>query len=158
MAEFNADAKTTPKGTMRTELWYAKSGDGAEMKQIFMVQEIPKLESAPEQITYTALESSEEFATPGKKKSETLEVPVLYVAEQHKELKTISESHTRVWFFVKLPDETAAESGEPLTYKFPGTLHLAGDAISDGDMIKDTITIYKDGKVEETEGLPSVEP
>ena len=30
MAEFNADAKTTPKGTMRTELWYAKSGDGAE--------------------------------------------------------------------------------------------------------------------------------
>ena len=115
MAEFNADAKTTPKGTMRTELWYAKSGDGAEMKQIFMVQEIPKLESAPEQITYTALESSEEFATPGKKKSETLEVPVLYVAEQHKELKTISESHTRVWFFVKLPDETAAESGKPLT-------------------------------------------
>lgn len=157
MAEFNADAKTTPKGTMRTELWYAKSGDGAEMKQIFMVQEIPKLESAPEQITYTALESSEEFATPGKKKSETLEVPVLYVAEQHKELKTISESHTRVWFFVKLPDETAAESGKPLTYKFPGTLHLAGDAISDGDMIKDTITIYKDGKVEETEGLPSAE-
>lgn len=98
MAEFNADAKTTPKGTMRTELWYAKSGDGAEKKQIFMVQEIPKLESAPEQITYTALESSEEFATPGKKKSEPLEVPVLYVAEQHKELKTISESHTRVWF------------------------------------------------------------
>ena len=63
-----------------------------------------------------------------------------------------------MWFFVKLPDETAAESGKPLTYKFPGTLHLAGDAISDGDMIKDTITIYKDGKVEETEGLPSVEP
>lgn len=157
MAEFNADAKTTPKGTMRTELWYAKSGDGAEKKQIFMVQEIPKLESAPEQITYTALESSEEFATPGKKKSEPLEVPVLYVAEQHKELKTISESHTRVWFFVKLPDETAAESGKPLTYKFPGTFHLAGDAISDGDMIKDTITIYKDGKVEETEGLSSAD-
>lgn len=158
MAEFNSAAKTTPKATMRTELWYATSENGTGLKQIFMVQEIPKLESAPEQITYTALESSEEFATPGKKKSETLEVPVLYVAEQHNELKEISASRARVWFFVKLPDETAADASKPLTYKFPGTFHLAGDAISDGDMIKDTITIYKDGKVEEIKGLPVVTP
>lgn len=157
MAEVNTAAKTTPKGTARTELHYATSENGTDMKQIFMVQEIPKLESAPEPKTYSALESSEEFATPGKKKYETIEIPILYVEEQHDELKALSNAGTQVWFFVKLPDETAANSGEPLTYKFPGTLHIANDSISDDDMIKETLTIYKSGKVQEIKGLPHPE-
>lgn len=157
MAEVNAAAKTTPKGTARTELHYATSENGTGLKQIFMVQEIPKLESAPEPKTYSALESSEEFATPGKKKYETIEIPILYVEEQHNELKSLSDAGTQVWFFVKLPDETAANPGTPLTYKFPGTLHIANDSISDDDMIKETLTIYKSGKVQEIKGLPHPE-
>lgn len=157
MAEVNTDAKTTPKGTARTELHYATSETGTGMKQIFMVQEIPKLESAPEPKTYSALESSEEFATPGKKKYEAIEIPILYVEEQHDELKALSNAGTQVWFFVKLPDETAANSGRPLTYKFPGTLHIANDSISNDDMIKETLTIYKSGKVQEIKGLPNPE-
>lgn len=154
MAEVNTAATTTPKITAGTELWYAKKATPTSLEQIFMVQEIPKLESAPEPKTYSSLESAEEFSTPGKKKSETIEIPLLYVEEQHDELKALSDSKEQLIFYVKLPDSTAAEKGKPLTYTFPGTIHLANDSFADDDMIKESITIYKNGKVEEIKGLP----
>ena len=155
MAKVNAAAKTTPQTTMETELHYATSASGTGMKQIFMVQEIPALTSPPEPQTYSSLESDEEFAAPGRKKYESIEITVLYVEEQHDELKALADAKTEVYFFVKLPDSTAVSDGKPLVYSFPGTLGLGNDTFSSDGMIQEKITIYKSGSVTELKGLPS---
>lgn len=148
MAEVNTSAKTTPKTSMKTELWY--SADGGAKTQIFMVQSIPQLQTPQEPITYGCLESSTEFQTKGTRKAESIAIPILYVAEQHTALKALAEANTKLTFFVKFPDSTAATSEKPLTYTFSGTIDLANDEISIDGMLAETITIYRDSVVTET--------
>ena len=148
MAEVNTSAKTTPKTSMKTELWY--SVDSGTKTQIFMVQSIPQLQTPQEPITYGSLESSTEFQTKGTRKAESIAIPVLYVAEQHSALKALADANSKLTFYVKFPDSTAPTSEKPLTYTFSGTIDLANDEISIDGMLAETITIYRDSVVTET--------
>lgn len=154
MAKINPDAKTQPQTSMETELWYADDAQGTNLKQIFKVQEIPTLSSAQEPQTYGCLESDEEYATKGTRKYESIEVPILFIEEQHDALKAIAESNKEVQWFVKLPDSTAAVDGKPLTYTWKGSLGLGNDTIALDGVLQEKMTIYKSTPVEEIKGLP----
>ena len=150
MAEVNPSATTTPKTSMRTELWYSTSSSYTSLKQIFMVQEIPVLQAPKEAINYGCLESSVEFQTEGTRKAETITVPVLLVEAQHNELKALADANTKIYFAVKLPESTTATAGHPICEKFSGTIDLTFDTFSIDGMIQENLTIYKDSVVEET--------
>lgn len=149
MAEVNTNATTTPKTTMKTELWYSTSSSYSSLKQIFMVQEIPVLQAPKDAINYGCLESSTEFQTEGTRKAETITIPVLLVEAQHNELKTLADAGTEVYFCVKLPESTTATAGHPICEKFSGTIDITFDALSIDGMIQENLTIYKDSTVEE---------
>lgn len=149
MAEINPNAITTPKTTMQTELWYSTSASYTNLTQIFMVQEIPQFDPPKEPVVYGSLESTTEFQTEGTKKAETITVPLLYVEEQHTELKELENDKTKVYFIVKLPNSTVA-SGQPKCFKFSGTVSLALDPLTQGDnMIQESLNIFKDSIVTE---------
>ena len=150
MAEINPSATTTPKTTMRTELWYSTSSSYTSLKQIFMVQEIPVLQAPKDAITYGCLEASTEFTTDGTRKAETITIPVLLVETQHNELKALADAGTEIYFVVKLPESTTATAGHPICEKFSGTIDLTFDPLSIDGMIQENLTIYKDSLVTET--------
>ena len=150
MAEINTSATTTPKTTMRTELWYSTSSSYTSMKQIFMAQEIPVLQSPKDAVNYGCLESSTEFQCEGTRKAETITVPILFVEAQHNELKALADANTELYFAVKLPDSTTATTGHPICEKFSGTIDLTFDSMSIDGMIQENLTIYKDSTVTET--------
>ena len=148
MSEINVNAKTTPKTTMKTELWVSTSKDFTSPKQIFMVQEIPVFDPAKEPVNYGCLESSSEFQTEGTKKAETLTIPILYVEAQHKELKEYETNNTQLYFRVKLPDTTAESGSQPQCAEFGGTISLALDTLTQGDnMIQENMTVFKNTTV-----------
>ena len=149
MAEVNTSATTTPKTTMRTELWYSTSSSYTSLKQIWMVQEIPVLEEPKEAVTYGSLESSVEFQTEGTRKAQQITIPVLLVEAQHNELKAIANAGTKLYFVVKLPDSTTATAGHPICEKFSGTIDLTFDTMGLDGMIQENLTIYKDSTVTE---------
>lgn len=140
---------TTPKTSMTTELWYSTSSSYTSLTQIFMVQSIPKLQSAKEAITYGCLESSVESQTEGTRKAENIEVPILYVEAQHEALKTLADANTELYFIVKLPTSTATTTNSPLVEKFSGTIDLSLDTIEIDGMLQETMTIYRDSPVTE---------
>ena len=150
MAEINTSATTTPKTTMKTELWYSTSNTYSGLKQIFMVQEIPVLQAPKEAVNYGCLESSVEFQTEGTRKAETITIPVLLVEAQHNELKTLADNNTKIYFCVKLPESTTATAGHPICEKFSGTIDITFDTLSIDGMIQENLTIYKDSVVTET--------
>lgn len=150
MAEINTSATTTPKTTMRTELWYSTNSNYSSMKQIFMTQEIPVLQSPKDAVNYGSLESSVEFQTEGTRKAETITVPILFVEGQHNELKALADANTKIYFAVKLPESTTATAGHPICEKFSGTIDLTFDSMSIDGMIQENLTIYKDSTVTET--------
>ena len=148
MAEVNTSAKTTPKTSMQTELWY--STDGGIKTQIFMVQSIPQLQTPQDPITYGSLESTTEFQTKGTRKAESISIPILYVAEQHTALKALADANTKLTFYVKFPNSTASTSEQPLTFTFTGTIDMSNDEISIDGMLAETITVYRESLVTET--------
>ena len=153
MAKNPAAAAVKPQASMLTEVWYGDTEtDAAE--QIFYVQEIPALVTARDPITYGGLESDEEMQAKGRRKAESITMPVLYYEEQSDALAALAESETVKWFFVKLPDATAATSGKPLVYKCQATLDLSNDTISIDNMLQETVTLYKQGPVTRMKGLP----
>lgn len=149
-------ALTPPAASKYTELWYAATEDTG-LKQVFGVQSIPTIISAPEDITYRTLESDTEFAVPGVRPYETIEIETLYYQEQFDELKTLEESNTIPWWYVKLPDITAGSgaSAKPTVIKWRGAVSVALSEIALDDMIRSTITIGKSTVPETIEGLPS---
>ncbi|MCY1715225.1 hypothetical protein [Caproiciproducens galactitolivorans] len=155
----NNPSLTPPKTSMGTELWYSTKKAPtakADLIQIFLVQEIPALESAPESVSYSCLESPNEGTAEGVAKAESLKIPVLYSETQHDALKALSDAKTQIYFWVKLPDSTAAVEGKPLTFVFSGTVHLSNNTISNNGVLQDEMTIFRDMTVTEQKGLPSV--
>ena len=149
MAEINPSATTTPKTSMRTELYYTTNSGYTGLTQIFMVQEIPALQSPKDAINYGCLESSTEFTTDGTRKAETITVPLLYVEAQHNTLKSLASAGTKLYFVVKLPESTTATAGHPNCYKFSGAIDLTLDTMSIDGMIQENLTIYRDSLVTE---------
>ena len=58
------------------------------------------------------------------------------------------------YFFVKYPDNTAEDGEESLVKYFKGSLVVVGAELPDEDWIKDTVTIYRTSRVEESDGFP----
>ncbi len=144
----------TPKTSTLSTLWVAETLTG-ERTQVAFVQEIPPLKSAKEAITYNALDLEEEQQAKGNRKAETLTIPLLFTEEQHDMLIEKSDSNEEFYWFVKLPDETAKESGNPIVFNFTGACDIGLDTIAIDDMLKENLTIYKSSKVSETKGFPT---
>lgn len=149
-------ALTPPAATKFTELWYATEED-TDLKQVFGVQSIPTIISAPEDITYRTLESDTEFSVSGVRPYETIEIETLYYKEQYDELKTVENSNAIPWWYVKLPDITAGTGAgaKPTVIKWRGTLATALSELALDDMVRSTLTIGKATVPETIDGLPS---
>lgn len=149
MAKENSSATTAPKISMTTELYYSESNDYSNKEQIFMIQSIPQLQAPSEPVTYGCLESDTEYQTEGRKKAESIQIPILYVSAQHDTLKAFAETKTKLYFMVKLPNSTAPANGKPLIEKFSGTIDISLDAIELDGILQETLTIFKDSSVSE---------
>ena len=147
-----AEAKTfydeMPDVSTLTKMYFSKDEEGTDVTQICLTESIPALEEAPEQITGSAVDIDYEFSRPGKVKAGTIEVPVYYTHKQHKWLKEIERQDG--YFIVVYPKNTAPAGEKPLVKKFQGSLVTVGDELSDEEWIKDTVTIYRTSKVEES--------
>lgn len=143
-----------PKTSTLTKVFHADTKDG-EKKQIAFVQSIPEFLTAPEPITYSALDIDDERQSEGRKKAETMEIEFLYTEEQYDELKAIESAKTNGYWFIQLPEVTAKEAGKPLTWNFTGTCFVGMSEIAIDDMLKSKVTIYRSSAIEESKGFPT---
>ena len=143
-----------PKTSTLTKVFHADTKDG-EKKQIAFVQSIPEFLTAPEPITYSALDIDDERQTEGRKKAETMEIEFLYTEGQYDELKAIESAKTNGYWFIQLPEGTAKEVGKPLTWNFTGTCFVGMSEIAIDDMLKSKVTIYRSSAIEESKGFPT---
>ncbi len=142
-----------PRTSMLSTLWYADTKEG-ERTQVAYVQEIPPLKTTKNAINYSALDLDEEQQAKGIRPAETLTIPLLFTEKQHDTLKALADSDKEYFWFVKMPEATAATATKPLVFIFTGTCDLANDTIAIDDMLKENLTIYKSSKVEENKGFP----
>lgn len=149
-----------PKTSTLTKLFHAddlaKLVAEATRKQVALVQSIPEFLTAPEPITYSALDIDDERQAPGRKKAELIEIELLFTEEQYDELKAIQDAKTNGYWAIQLPEETAVQAGKPLTWYFTGTCHIGMSEIAIDDMLKAKLTIYRSSAVEESKGFPTV--
>ena len=149
-----------PKTSTLTKLFHAddlaKLVAEATRKQVAYVQSIPQFLTAPEPITYSALDIDDERQAPGRKKAESIEIELLFTEEQYDELKAIQEAKTNGYWAIQLPEETAEQTGKPLTWYFTGTCHVGMSEIAIDDMLKAKLTIYRSSNIEESKGFPTV--
>lgn len=153
MAEVNPSL-TPPVSTKQTELWYAAAEDTG-LKQVFGVQGIPQIISAPEDVTYRTLESGTEFAVPGVRPYETIEVETIYYPEQHTELIALEKTGVAPWWYVKLPDSSAATGEKPQVIKWRGALSVSIAELELDGTVKAMLTIGKSSVPETIDGLPA---
>ena len=146
-----------PKTSTLTKLFHAddlaKLVAEATRKQVAFVQSIPQFLTAPEPITYSALDIDDERQAPGRKKAESIEIELLFTEEQYDELKAIQNAKTNGYWAIQLPEETATEAGKPLTWYFTGTCHIGMSEIAIDDMLKAKLTIYRSSGIEESKGV-----
>lgn len=127
-----------------------------ERTQVAYVEEIPKLEEAPDQITGSCLDLDYEFSKPGIKKAGTIEMPIYYTHSQHKKLRGMMNKNL-YWFFQN-PAHTASSGTEPLVRYLQGEMFITMDTATVGEFLKDAMTIYKASDLEESEGFPTTTP
>ncbi len=89
------------------------------------------------------------------KKATTPAIPVLYKSEQHDELKTKADSNKSYYFFIRYPESTCASGESPLVKSFSAQMDLTGDTITAGDIIKDTLTLYRNSSVKRKSRITS---
>lgn len=150
---------TTPKAGTLTKLYYSEkpTPEEQDLTHVMYTEEIPELEEAPEPVTYQTVDMEEEYSEQGSKKSTQPAISVFYLASQHKTLKKLADSKKIVYWFVKYPDTTCGEGEKPLVKRFMGSCALTGQAITSGDIIKDTLTLYRNTPIEEFDGMPTGE-
>ena len=155
MAEVSSTL-TPPVASVTTELYYAETEDTG-LKQVFGVQSIPTIISAPEDITYRTLESRTEFAVQGVRAYETIEIELLYYKEQYSALATLEEAGDPIYWYVKLPDASAGSgaSAKPLVVKWQGSVSVSLAEVALDDMVKCTLKIGKSSVPTTMDGLPS---
>lgn len=147
---------TEPRTTMMTKLYHSSTRIG-ECKQIAYIQSIPEFLTAPEPITWSALDIDDERQAVGRKKAENLEIELIFTEEQYDELKALEKTNSNEFWFIQLPTETATEEGKPLTWNFQATVHVSLSELALDDMIKAKITLYRNTAIEETKGFPTAE-
>ena len=151
-----AENETTPQVAMKAEVSFATSLTG-ERTKIGYVQKVGQLKTLKEGQTYSALDLDEERMAKGKRKAETVDIEMMFIQETHKSIKAIADADTQIYLFVKYPETTASVSGKPLVQTVKCTVDIAGQELSDGDFIKDTMRVYKESDTVETDGYPTEE-
>lgn len=144
---------TTPQVAMKAEVSYATTLTGDRTK-IGYVQKVGQLKTLKEGQTYSSLDIEEERMAKGKRKAETVDVEMMFIQETHKSIQEIADADTSIYLFVKYPESTASVASKPLVQTVKCTVDIAGQEINDGDFIKDTMRVYKESKVVETDGYP----
>lgn len=146
---------TEPRTTMMTKLFHGSTRTG-ERSQVAYIQSIPEFLTAPEPITWSALDIDDERQAVGRKKAENLEIELIFTEEQYDELKELEKANSNEFWFIQLPEETASTSGKPLTWSFQATVHVGLSELALDDMIKAKITLYRNTIIEESKGFPTV--
>ena len=149
----------TPKTGTLTKIYISEKEypEEADLDLIMYTEEIPSPEDPAEAVTYQTTDMSGEEQSKASKKATTPAIPVLYKADQHDSLKEKADSDKSFWFFIRYPESTCDEShtGKPLVKSFSAQMDLTGDTITAGDIIKDTLTLYRNSSVKESHGLPT---
>jgi len=144
---------TTPQIAMKTELSYSTTLTGERIK-IGYVQKIGQLKALKDGQTYSALDLDEERMAKGKRKAEAVDIETMFIQETHKTMTGIADADTEIYLFLKYPESTASVAGKPLVQTVKCTIDIAGQEVNDGDFIKDTMRVFKNSKVVETDGYP----
>lgn len=146
----------TPKTGTLTKIYISEKEYPSEsdLTLIMYTEEIPAIEDPAEAVTYQTTDMDGEEQSKGSKKATTPAIPVLYKSEQHDELKTKADSNKSYYFFICYPESTCASGESPLVKSFSAQMDLTGDTITAGDIIKDTLTLYRNSSVKESHGLP----
>lgn len=147
----------TPKTGTLTKIYISEEEYPTEndLTLIMYTEEIPAVEDPAEAVTYQTTDMDGEEQSKGSKKATTPAIPVLYKRDQHTSLKTLADSNESRYFFIRYPQSTCGENEEPLVKSFSAQMDLTGDTITAGDIIKDTLTLYRNSAVRETFGLPT---
>ena len=146
-------ATTTPQVAMKAEVSYATTLTGNRTK-IGYVQKVGQLKTLKEGQTYSALDLDEERMAKGKRKAEAVDIEMMFIQEVHKAMGVIADEDTEIYLFVKYPESTASVASKPLVQTVKCTIDIAGQEMNDGDFIKDTMRVFKNSKVVETDGYP----
>lgn len=148
-----------PKTSTLTKVFHADTLEDlkteSKRKQIAFVQSIPEFLKAPEGITYSALDISDERMAEGRQKAENMEIEFLFTEEQYDELKAIEKAKTNGYWAIQLPEVTATQTGKPLTWYFQGTCYVGMSEIAIDDMLKAKVTIYRSSEISESKGFPT---
>lgn len=154
MAEGDTTPKTTtPQVAMKSKVSYSTTLTGNK-KDIGYVQKVGQLKTLKEGQTYSALDLDEERTAKGKRKAETVDIEMMFIQETHKSIKAIADADTTIYLFLEYPETTASVANKPLVQTVKCTVDIAGQEMNDGDFIKDTMRVYKESKVVETDGYP----
>lgn len=144
---------TTPQVAMKAKVSYATTLTG-ERTDIGYVQKVGQLKTLKEGQTYSALDLEEERMAKGKGKAEPVDIEMMFIQETHKTIQDIADADTTIFLFLKYPETTASVANKPLVQSVKCTVDIAGQEMNDGDFIKDTMRVYKESKVVETDGYP----
>ncbi len=144
-----------PRTSTLTKVYHADTKTG-EKKQIALVQSIPQFLTAPEGITYSALDIADERQAEGRQKAENMEIEFIFTEEQYDELKAIEKAKTNGYWFIQLPEETS-ENKKPLNRNFTATCLDGMSEIAIDDMLKAKVTLYRTSEIEESKGFPTVD-
>lgn len=149
----------TPKTGTLTKIYISEKEIPQEidLNLIMYTEEIPAIEDPAEAVTYQTTDMDGEEQSKGRKKATTPAIPVLYKSEQHDDLKEKADSNKSFYFFIRYPETTCAQGEQPLVKSFSAQMDLTGDTITAGDIIKDTLTLYRNSAVKESHGLPTAE-
>lgn len=153
MEEQTTVKETNPEIAMKASLEYAETLTG-EKKKVAWVQNIGQLIQLKDGVTYSAIDKDEEFMAKGKKKAEAIDVEVLFLHTNHKILREIANSDKVYYWFIKYPEATAEVEGKPLVFSLKANIDFAANSIEDGELLKDTIRLFKKSNVVETDGYP----
>lgn len=144
---------TTPQVAMKAKVSYSTTLTG-DRTSIGYVQKVGQLKTLKEGQTYSALDLDEERMAKGKRKAETVDIEMMFIQETHKSIKAIADADTTIFLFLEYPETTASVAGKALVQSVKCTVDIAGQEMSDGDFIKDTMRVYKESNVVETDGYP----
>lgn len=154
MAEGQETEKTTtPQVAMKAKVSYATTLTG-DKTDIGYVQKVGQLKTLKEGQTYSALDLEEERMAKGKRKAETVDIEMMFIQKTHKAIQAIADADTTIFLFLEYPETTASVANKPLVQSVKCTVDIAGQEMNDGDFIKDTMRVYKESKVVETDGYP----
>lgn len=149
-----AVSETNPEIAMKASLEYSETLTGEKTK-ISWVQNIGQLKKLKDGVTYSALDKDEEYMAKGKVKAEAIDVETLFTHGQHKKIKALSDSDKEYYFFIKYPEVTAEVEGKPIVFSLKASIDYTSNAVEDGELLKDTIRLFKKSKIVETDGYPT---